>query len=80
MNETAKVFTTGRSQAVRLPAAYRFDTKEVYVRRDPVTGDVVLSRRPPAWGDFFALLQQIQVPQDFMADRGDATPQPREPF
>jgi antitoxin VapB len=33
--EKAKVFMTGRSQAVRIPAEYRFITDEVYIRRDP---------------------------------------------
>jgi hypothetical protein len=46
MSQTTKVFTTGRSQAVRLPAAFRFDTPEVFIRKDPVTGDIILSRRP----------------------------------
>jgi antitoxin VapB len=46
MGDIAKIFMTGRSQAVRLPAQYRFDTTEVYIRRDPVTGDVILSPRP----------------------------------
>ncbi|MDE1992244.1 MAG: AbrB/MazE/SpoVT family DNA-binding domain-containing protein [Rhizobiaceae bacterium] len=31
--ETAKVFWSGRSQAVRLPKEYRFDTTEVRIRR-----------------------------------------------
>lgn len=31
---TAKVFWTGRSQAVRLPKEFRFDAKEVRIRRD----------------------------------------------
>jgi antitoxin VapB len=31
--DTAKIFTTGRSQAVRLPKAYRFDTQEVFIER-----------------------------------------------
>jgi antitoxin VapB len=52
--QTAKVFKTGRSQAVRLPAEFRFDTDEVFIRRDPVTHDVVLSRRPADWSEFFA--------------------------
>ena len=30
---TAKVFTTGRSQAVRLPKAFRFDTDEVTIEK-----------------------------------------------
>ncbi|MDD2808732.1 type II toxin-antitoxin system VapB family antitoxin [Rhodoferax sp.] len=37
----AKVFTTGRSQAVRLPKAFRFDTKEVTIERE---GDAVIMR------------------------------------
>ena len=39
--DTAKVFTTGRSQAVRLPKAFRFDTKEVTIERQ---GDAVILR------------------------------------
>ncbi|MDR1849506.1 MAG: AbrB/MazE/SpoVT family DNA-binding domain-containing protein [Zoogloeaceae bacterium] len=40
MEHIAKLFTNGRSQAVRLPAAYRFAEKEVFIRQDPETGDV----------------------------------------
>ncbi|MDR3089964.1 MAG: hypothetical protein LBU39_09115 [Desulfobulbaceae bacterium] len=54
MRRTAKVFTTGRSQAARLPLKFRFKEKEVYIRRDPETGDVILSRKPDSWEDFFA--------------------------
>lgn len=32
--DTAKVFWSGRSQAVRLPKAFRFDTDEVRIRRE----------------------------------------------
>ena len=39
--DTAKIFTTGRSQAVRLPKAYRFATKEVSIERQ---GDAVILR------------------------------------
>ena len=39
--DTAKVFTTGRSQAVRLPKAYRFTTSEVTIER---VGDAVILR------------------------------------
>lgn len=81
MSQTAKIFTTGRSQAVRLPLEFRFEEKEVYIRRDPITGDVILSRRPDSWAEFFALYETTEVPRDFMdaADRnqGDAT---RDPF
>lgn len=46
MPRTAKLFLNGRSQAVRLPAEFRFDGSEVFIRRDLSTGDVILSRRP----------------------------------
>jgi antitoxin VapB len=45
--DIAKVFMTGRSQAVRLPKAYRFDTDEVSIERQ-ADGAVVL--RPKARG------------------------------
>ena len=80
MPRTAKLFYNGRSQAVRLPAEYRFQGSEVYVRHDPATGDVILSRRPDSWQDFFDLMKTIDVPNDFMADRDDGPPQKRELF
>lgn len=67
MHATAKIFTNGRSQAVRLPAAFRFDVAEVYVRQDPATGDVILSRRPDDWAGFVQALQGVQVPPDFLS-------------
>ena len=68
MTQTAKLFTNGRSQAVRLPAAFRFDTKEVFIRQDPLTGDVILSRKPTTWEGFFAALQAAEVPEDGRSD------------
>jgi antitoxin VapB len=78
MRAKAKVFTTGRSQAVRLPAAFRFDTKEVYVERNERTGDVILSRRPAKWSEVFAELDRAGVPDDFLADRDKSLPQERK--
>lgn len=49
MRQTAKIFAIGRSQAVRLPREFGFDVAEVFIRRDPATGDVVLSSKPPDW-------------------------------
>src|SRR5450755_403863 len=51
MPRTAKLFTNGRSQAVRLPADLRFEGTEVFIRQDPATGDVILSRRPESWDE-----------------------------
>lgn len=80
MPQTAKLFRNGRSQAVRLPADFRFAGSEVYVRRDPKTGDVILSRRPDSWQDFFDLTAKLDIPEDFLSTRRDAPPQKRKLF
>jgi antitoxin VapB len=80
MPRTAKLFRNGRSQAVRLPAEFRFDGSEVYVRQDPASGDVILSRRPESWEGFLELLRNADVPRDFLDDRDDAPPQKRDLF
>ena len=81
MSQTAKLFANGRSQAVRLPAAFRFDTKEVFIRRDPRTGDVILSRKPTTWEGFFTAMKAVEVPDDFLseAERAQGS-QDRDPF
>ena len=47
MSRTAKVFMTNRSQAVRLPKEYQFETDEVFIRKEGE--DVILSPRPRDW-------------------------------
>lgn len=79
MSRTAKLFRNGRSQAVRLPADYRFQGSEVYIRRTDA-GDVILSRKPESWQDFFELMKTVDVPDDFLADRKDTPPQRRDLF
>ena len=74
----AKIFRSGRSQAVRLPKEFRFEGDEVFVRRDPDTGDVVLSRRPDSWDELFALDTLASVPADFMSE-ADRKPGPSRP-
>ena len=73
--QRAKLFANGRSQAVRLPAAFRFEGAEVFIRRDDATGDVILSRRPEDWSDFLKLLGEGAVPAGFLSaeerDQGD---------
>lgn len=81
MSQVAKLFTNGRSQAVRLPAAYRFDTKEVFIHKDPETGNVILSRKPANWDGFFLALEATDVPADFLGkeERAPSTEE-RDPF
>lgn len=52
---TAKVFTTGRSQAVRLPKAFRFDTDEVTIER---VGDGIVLRPKRTDEDWWAEVVQ----------------------
>jgi antitoxin VapB len=80
MARTAKLFRNGRSQAVRLPADFRFPGSQVYVRRDPASGDVILSRRPESWEDFFDLTAPLDIPEDFLSNRCDSAPQKRKLF
>ena len=68
MSHIAKLFLNGRSQAVRLPAAFRFDAKEVFVRLDAATGDVILSRKPADWTSFFEVARNLEVPCDFLSE------------
>ena len=81
MSQVAKLFMNGRSQAVRLPVAFRFDGDEVFIRQDPETGDVILSRKPESLDSFFAALNDIDVPADFLspAERQQGE-QHRDPF
>ncbi len=81
MEQVAKLFTTGRGQAVRLPAGYRFNSKEVFIRQDPQTGDVILSRKPATWDGFLAALKGADVSPDFLNKKErKQTPQDRDPF
>lgn len=78
---TAKIFQNGRSQAVRLPLEFRFDTDEVFIRRDPQTGDVILSARPTTWDQLFKAINQNSAPKDFLThDERNQTETTRDPL
>lgn len=72
---TAKLFRNGRSQAVRLPAEFRFEGDEVDIRRDERTGEVILSQRKTekSWDEFFRLVDELDLPADFMLHRDQGT-------
>jgi antitoxin VapB len=50
MSRTAKLFKNNRSQAVRLPKEFQFDSQEVYIRKEG--DDVILSPRPADWSAY----------------------------
>lgn len=81
MQATAKIFSTGHSQAVRLPKAFRVDAKEMWISKNEVTGEITLK---PVVNDeskldtLFRLLKENPLPEDFLAERTYAPP--RNPF
>jgi antitoxin VapB len=62
---TAKIFQNGRSQAVRLPKEFQFDTDEVYVNK--VGEMVILFPRDKGWDVLAKSLEHFT--DDFMAER-----------
>jgi antitoxin VapB len=65
----AKLFMTGGSQAVRLPAEFRFEGSEVDIGRDPVSGEVVLSKPTTSWDDYFDWVRTLGLPDDILETR-----------
>jgi len=73
--ETAKVFWSGRSQAVRLPRAFRVDGREVRIRRRGRA--IVLEPVPESWEWLDALVDDVD--DDFVSavrEQPEATERP----
>lgn len=70
----AKLFMNGKSQAVRLPKAYRFQGTSVQIYRE---GDkVILRPTTPSWDRFFQ--EEGCVSDDFLEIRQQGDMQQRE--
>ena len=72
--QVAKIFMNGRSQAVRLPKEYLFDTDEVYITRQGQ--NIIISAKKPTWDEFFD--SEPIFDADFLKDRLDTQPQERD--
>ncbi len=61
MTTTAKLFTHGGSQAVRLPKAFRFEGREVAIRKE---GDKVILEpvqvHKESWAEFWARMDALR--------------------
>ena len=62
-----RVFMSGRSQHVTIPRDFRFRSTMVSIRRDPKSGDVILSEVPNV-DEIFAALDAAKIPVDFLSD------------
>ena len=80
MQATAKVFSTGHSQAVRLPKAFRVNTSEMWISKNEVTGEITLKPKPTedSLEAFFALLKSQPASEEFLQPRNDSPA--RNPF
>ena len=74
MSATAKVFTTGKSQAVRLPKAFRVDVREMWISRNEHTGEITLKPKPDADAlqAFLNELRSLPASEEFVPPRNDA--------
>ena|SRR6202050_2498304 len=74
MQRKAKIFMNNRSQAVRLPKDFQFNTHEVFIRKEG--SEVVLSPRPSDWSAYLA--EGPAASSSFMEGIEDLPPQERE--
>ena len=74
MQRKAKIFMNNRSQAVRLPKEFQFNTQEVFIRKEG--SDVVLSPRPTDWSSY--LVEAPVASETFMEGVEDLPVQERE--
>ena len=63
--QTAKIFTTGRSQAVRLPKAFQFDTSEVIIKH--FANGVLLMPKNKSWQSLQEAVNEFE--SDFVLER-----------
>ena len=77
----ARVFMSGRSQAIRLPARFRLSTKDVTI--EPIGRGLWVQPEPDEDTDLGAWLSQFYaehepLPDTFLANRSDTRPQERD--
>lgn len=81
MIATAKVFTTGNSQAIRLPKAFRVNTPEVWIVKTDNAGGMSIQPKPTKndLEAFLAELRALPPSDEFLLPRDDAVrPSPFE--
>ena len=86
MLATAKVFTNGHSQAIRLPKAFRVDVDEMWIARNEVTGEITLkpkdseTLRQRRLDALMAAIAENPLPDDFLSDASRHNNPPTNPF
>ena len=86
MLATAKVFTNGNSQAIRLPKAFRVDVDEMWIARNEVTGEITLkpkdteTLRKRRLVALMAAIAENPLPEDILSDTSRQNKPPKNPF
>jgi antitoxin VapB len=85
MLATAKIFSTGNSQAVRLPKAFRVNVSEMWIAKNEVTGEITLKPkdedgRKARLELLFKLIRENPLPDDFLSETTRRNEPPRDPF
>jgi len=73
---TAKIFKSGNSQAVRLPKGFQLEGNEVYIKR--VGKNIILTSKDDPWAGLIDSLDMFS--DDFMAERRQPPSDQREEF
>ena len=78
----AKIFQNGGSQAIRIPAELRFEGDEVFVRKDPVSGDLIVSgEQPGSLAKLRALHEMYGLPdKEWLQRSGNEVAPVKNPF
>lgn len=76
MLATAKVFTTGNSQAIRLPKAFRVNVAEMWISKNEVSGEITLKpkdddQRERNLAALFKMVRDDPFTEDFIPPRSD---------
>lgn len=74
MQATAKVFSTGNSQAIRLPKAFRVDVAEMWIAKNEVTGEITLKpknddQRQRELAELLQIVHDNPFTEDFIPER-----------
>ena len=72
----AKVFTSGNSQAIRLPKAFRVNVSEMWISKNDVSGEITLKpkdddQRQRNLAELFRMIREEPFSEDFIPPRSD---------
>ena len=86
MLSTAKVFTNGHSQAIRLPKAFRVNVNEMWIAKNEVTGEITLKPKDTAeirlkrLDALMAAIAENPLPDNFLSEASRQHAPPKNPF